>query len=61
VGNGTKLKWKVMMKAYWSNAPGLVYIDVPEHVLDPQVTVLAVLLNGPVSLYREDGQVLESN
>lgn len=53
LGNGTKLQAKVMMKMYWSQIPGLVYIDVPEHVLDPQVTVLAVLLDGPVDLFQE--------
>ena len=61
VGNGTKLKWDVKMKAYWSSVPGIVCIDVPEACLDPQVTVLAVLLKGKVDLYRKDGQVLESN
>jgi len=52
VGNGTKLSWKVMMKQYWSKVPGLVYIDVPEHVLDEEVTVVAVLLQGPLELYE---------
>lgn len=52
VGNGTKLETKVMMKAYWSSTPGLLYIDVPKNVLDKQVTVLAVLLDGPVQLYE---------
>jgi len=49
------------MKQYWSSVPGIVYIDVPENVLDEQVTVLAVLLDGKVDLYREKGQVQESN
>ena len=61
VGNGTKLNWDVKMKQYWSAVPGIVYIDVPEKVLDPQVTVIAVLLDGKVDLYREGGQVVESN
>ncbi len=57
VGNGTKLNWDVKMKQYWSAVPGIVYIDVPEYVLDPQVTVIAVLLDGKVDLYREKGQL----
>lgn len=61
VGNGTKLNWDVKMKQYWSTVPGIVYIDVPGEVLDPQVTVIAVLLDGKVDLYREAGQVIESN
>ncbi len=52
VGNGVNLDTKLMMKPYWSPVPGLAYIDVPKEVLDPQVTVLAVLLDGPVSLYQ---------
>ena len=51
VGNGTKLDVKVMMKAYWSSTPGLLYIDVPKEVLDAQVTVICVLLDGPIQLY----------
>lgn len=61
VGNGTKLNWDIKMKQYWSAVPGIIYIDVPEKVLDEQVTVIAVLLDGKVDLYREKGQVLESN
>ncbi len=61
VGEGTKLNWKVVGKAYWSAVPGIVYIDVPETVLDEQVTVIAVLLKGKIDLYREKGQVIESN
>ncbi len=53
VGNGMKLNPKVMMKMYWSQIPGLVYIDVPQQVLDPQVTVVAVLLDGPIELFHE--------
>jgi len=52
VGNAVNLETKLMMKPYWSPVPGLAYIDVPKEVLDPQVTVLAVLLDGPVSLYQ---------
>jgi alpha-L-fucosidase len=61
VGNGSKLNWNVVGKQYWSKVPGIVYIDVPEKVLDEQVTVIAVLLKGKVDLYREKGQVIESN
>jgi len=50
-----------MMKQYWSAVPGLIYIEIPEKVLDAQVTVLAVLLKDPIELYREDGLVIESD
>ena len=61
VGNGTKLNWQIKMKQYWSKVPGLVFIDVPREVLDQNVTVLAVLLDGEIELYQEKGQVIESN
>ena len=50
VGNGTKLEAKVMMKSYWSEVPGILYIDLPENLLDEKITVVAVLLKGPVDL-----------
>ncbi|MFC5683704.1 alpha-L-fucosidase [Flavobacterium sp. MAHUQ-51] len=61
VGNGAKLNYKVVGKQYWSEVPGLLYIDLPEEVQDKEVTVIAIHLNGPVDLYREKGQVIESN
>ena len=61
VGEGTKLKHKIVGKMYWSEVPGLLYIDIPEEKLDPQVTVIAIQLKGKIDLYREDGHVIESN
>ena len=61
VGNGTKLSHKIVGKQYWSSVPGLLYIDVPEETQDVDVTVIAVLLNGKVDLYSEEGQKIESN
>ena len=53
VGNGTKLKWDIKMKQYWSENPGMLYIEVPENVLDEQVTVVAIQLDGRINLYQE--------
>ena len=50
VGNGSMLSYKVYDKPYWSSLPGIVYIDVPEDVQDEQITVIAVLLDGPAKL-----------
>ena len=61
VGNGAMLSYKGYNKNYWSDVPGNLYIDVPEQVQDSQITVLAVLLDGPVKLYRGVGRVIESN
>ena len=52
---------KVYNKNYWSEVPGNLYIDVPERALDPMITVVAVLLDGPIKLYRGAGKVIESN
>ena len=61
VGNGTMLPYKIYNKNYWSEVPGNLYIDVPDSVLDPDITVLAVLLEGPVKLYQGSGQVISVN
>jgi alpha-L-fucosidase len=50
VGNGTKLTWTEYLKPYWSNNSGVVFIKVPEEVLDEYLTVLAVVLDGKLRL-----------
>lgn len=54
VGQGTKLDHQVVSRVYWSEYPGIKYIKVPEYVLDENMTVIALLLDGKVDLYRED-------
>lgn len=51
LGTGTKLNHKVICKISWSPVPGLVYIDVPENVLDPYVTAISIKLDKPIKLY----------
>ena len=53
VGNGTKLEHEVLMKQYWSEKPGIVYIDVPNQALDDYMTVIAVQLKGPLDLWKD--------
>lgn len=55
VGNGSELTHKIVGKISWSPVPGLVYIDVPENVLDQFVTVLKLKLAAPLKLYRGHG------
>ena len=55
VGDGTRLSHKVVGKISWSPVPGLVYIEVPENVLDKYITVLKVKLEKPLKLYRGQG------
>ena len=61
VGNGSMLSYKVYNKNYWSEVPGNLYIDVPDHVLDSQIRVIDVLVDGPVKLFRGAGQGIHSN
>lgn len=61
VGNGAMLNYKVYNKNYWSEVPGNLYIDVPNSVLDSEITVIAVLLDGPIKLYKGSGQVITAN
>lgn len=55
VGSNTALTHKVVGKISWSPVPGLVYIDVPAASQDEYMTVIAVQLDGPISLYRGQG------
>lgn len=55
VGTNQKLTHKVVGKISWSAVPGLVFVDVPQAVLDKYMTVLALDLDGPVRLYRGHG------
>ncbi len=61
VGDGTIVEAKEIGKMYWSSIPGLLYIDLPEDRLDSDVTVVAILLDSPVKLFREDVKAIESN
>jgi len=61
VGEGTMLPHEIYNKLYWSKIPGMVYIPLPEDKLDPELTVIAVLLDRPIELYREKVSAIESN
>jgi alpha-L-fucosidase len=50
VGNGTKLEQTTWLKPWWSGNPGLVEISIPAEAMDPEMTVIAVLLEGKLSL-----------
>jgi alpha-L-fucosidase len=52
VGNGTKLTYKEYLKPYWSSSAGLIFIDVPDAVLDEYITVLAVVLDGKLKIQK---------
>jgi alpha-L-fucosidase len=49
VGSGASVNTKVMMKPWWTENPGLLYIDIPENQLDEQVTVICLSLETPIT------------
>lgn len=55
LGSNAKLTHKVVGKISWSHVPGLVYVNVPQNVLDKYITVVKVKLDKPVKLYRGQG------
>lgn len=61
VGEGSIIPHKVYNKLYWSQIPGIIYIDVPKERLDKNMTVIAVLLDKPIELYREKVGAIENN
>lgn len=61
VGEGTMIEPQIYNKLYWSAVPGIIYIPVPESRLDKNLTVIAILLDGPLDLYREKVGAIESN
>ncbi len=61
VGEGTMLEHEIYNKLYWSAVPGIVYINIPKDRLDKNLTVLAILLDKPIELYREKVGAIESN
>ncbi|MDR2234862.1 MAG: alpha-L-fucosidase [Chryseobacterium sp.] len=60
-GEGSLLGHEIYNKLYWSEKPGIIYIDIPKERLDPEMTVLAILLDKPVELHREKVGSVESN
>jgi alpha-L-fucosidase len=55
VGTSTLLTPKIVGKISWSWVPGTVFIDIPENSLDEEITVVKLILNKPLDLYRGMG------
>lgn len=55
LGSNAKLSHKIVGKISWSHVPGLVYVNIPQNILDKYVTVVKVKLDKPVKLYRGQG------
>ncbi|MGJ1506779.1 alpha-L-fucosidase [Sphingobacterium siyangense] len=61
VGDGSMINHEVFNKLYWSSIPGIIYIQAPVERLDKNMTVIAVLLDAPIQLYREKVGAIENN
>ncbi|MGN7204626.1 alpha-L-fucosidase [Pedobacter sp. SAFR-022] len=61
VGEGTMIEPQIYNKLYWSAVPGIIYIPIPESRLDKHITVIAILLDQPLDLHREQVGAIESN
>lgn len=61
VGSSLAPSWKIFNKQSLNDIPGLLEISVPEEALDPDMTVLAIEMDGPVQVYRGSGQVITFN
>ncbi|HQV00531.1 MAG TPA: alpha-L-fucosidase, partial [Bacteroidia bacterium] len=53
LGQGTMLSYDIFGKAYWNKKPGMLSINLPQQLCDNEITVIAILLDGPVSLYND--------
>ncbi|WP_226467300.1 alpha-L-fucosidase [Luteimonas panaciterrae] len=61
VGGKQPVQTRVLGKYDWSKVPGLLYLSIPEDAFDPDMTVVALELDRPVTLYRETSKPIESN
>ncbi|WP_336835061.1 alpha-L-fucosidase [Sphingobacterium siyangense] len=61
VGDGSMINHEIFNKLYWSSIPGIIYIQAPAERLDKNMTVIAVLLDAPIQLYREKVGAIENN
>jgi len=61
LGHEDSLPHRKVGGASWINLPGVLWVDVPERLLDGEATVLKIELEGPLDLYTGAGQAVESN
>ncbi len=46
---------KIVGKISWNYVPGTVFFKIPAHVLDQEITVIKIVLNSSLELYRGQG------
>ena len=55
VGTGEELTFKVIGGAAWEGIPGTLWIDIPEHAVDPNATVVRIEFEDPLEVYTGTG------
>lgn len=60
-GDGSPLPNRILGGAPWARLPGVLWIDVPDSVLDPDATVLRIELDSPLDLYTGAGDTVTLN
>lgn len=61
VGSDAEVGHRVLGKHDWSPVPGLLYLRIPDDAYDPDMTVVALELDAPAKLFKEDVKAIESN
>ncbi|MGX9718538.1 alpha-L-fucosidase [Stenotrophomonas acidaminiphila] len=61
VGAGQPVQARVLGKYDWARQPGLLFLTLPQDAFDSDITVVALELDAPVQLYREESRPIESN
>ncbi len=52
VGNGTIVSTAVFGKNYWSDVPGILSVEIPSDLCDSEITVVGLLMDGKIKLYK---------
>ncbi len=61
VSTGQELPFTTYNKLSWLEVPGIIYFEVPEHLIDENITVVAVELEDELKVYQGEGQVVTAN
>jgi alpha-L-fucosidase len=61
MATGQSLEFKNVGGAPWNNVPGTLWIDVPINACDPLATIIEVICEEPIQVYRGSGHAIQSN
>ncbi len=61
LGNNTELNHKRINKVSWNDYPGVIFIDIPENLIEKYYTVIELEFEKPLQLYNKIVGAIESN